>query len=80
MWRLAWFQKFDAVDVVFLIGKQLRMIDPIVFERAHIKRVIAAPTIRIYDAVRHDFALYNWQQSRAGCVRDNLRVNAPTPL
>ena len=50
----------DAINVVFLIGKQLRMIDPIVFKFADIQHVIASPAVRINDAIRNDFVLDNW--------------------
>ena len=48
---------FNTIDVIALVRKELGMIDAIVLEVCHIKRVIAAPSVRINDAIRHDFTL-----------------------
>ena len=70
----------NAVDVIFLVGKQLGMVDAVVFKFAYIEHVVSPPAIGIDDAIRDYFALDNWDQRRAGCVRDNLRIHTATAL
>jgi aconitase A len=43
----------NPVDVVLLVGEQLRMVDSEVMEVRHIQHVVAPPTVRVDDAVRH---------------------------
>ena len=42
----------DPVDVILLLGKELRVIDPKVFEIRHIQRIVSLPAVSINDAVR----------------------------
>lgn len=65
----------DTVDMVSTLGKEFRMVDPEVFERANVQRVIAPPTIRIHDAVWCHFALDNRHKRLARGVWDDPRVN-----
>ena len=47
----------NPVDVILLVGKEFRMVDPQVLEVRDIQYVIAAPAIRIDNTVRHHFLL-----------------------
>ena len=70
----------DPVDVVVSICKQDRMVDAVVLERADIERIVASPAIRIDNAVGYNFALNYGHQSIALGIRNDTRVNLPTPL
>ncbi len=70
----------DPVDVVLPLSEEFRVVDPIVLKLRNIQRVITPPTVRINDAIGHDFALDNRRQSRARSVGDNLGINLPTPF
>ena len=70
----------DPVDVVPLVGEQLRVIDPKVFEVGDVERVVALPAVGIDDAIGDDLALNNRQQSSAGSIGNDLRVNLPATL
>ena len=45
----------NSIDVIALVRKELGMIDAIVLKTSNIKRIIATPSVRINDAIRHDF-------------------------
>ena len=49
---------FNAVNVVLTVCKFLGMVDAVMDETAHVQLVVAAQTIRVNNAVRHDF-LFN---------------------
>ena len=70
----------NPVDVILLVGEQLRVVDPEVMEVRHIKHVVAPPTVRIDDAVRHDLARHDREQSCRRRIGNYLRVNLPTTL
>lgn len=55
----------DAIDVVMLVGKQLRMIEPEMVEVGDVEYIIAAVAISIDNAVRLDFAR-NYGGQRVG--------------
>ena len=42
---------FDPIDMIFLLGKHLGMINAVVFEPRYIQDIIPAPAIGIDDAV-----------------------------
>ena len=46
---------FDTIDVIGLVCKQFRMVDPEVFEIRYIQHVISSLAVRIDNAVRHNF-------------------------
>ena len=46
----------DAVDVVLFISKEFGVVDAAVLESRYVEHVVAAPTIRINDTVRHHLA------------------------
>ena len=71
---------FNAIYVILLFGKQLAVVDSEVFKFCHIQRIITAPTIRIDDTVRNDFALNNRREGDTRCVGNTLRVNTATAL
>ena len=48
----------NAVNVVLPVGKFLGMVDAVMDKTAYVQLVIAAQTIRVNNAVRHDF-LFN---------------------
>ena len=52
----------DPIDMVLLVCKQFRVIDPKVVKVRDIQHIVAAPTIRIDDAVRNDLAFHDGQQ------------------
>lgn len=54
-----------TINVIVLISKQLTMIYTIVLERTHIKYIITAQAIGIYNAVRSYFLSNNRQQGFA---------------
>ena len=45
---------FDAIEVVLFVCKKFGVVNSIVLEIGHIQHVIATPTVRINDAIRHD--------------------------
>ena len=47
----------DAIDVVLFVSKEFGMVDAEMLEFRDIQNVVAAPAIRIDDAVRHHLAL-----------------------
>ena len=81
--RLAWFQKpapaqvgvLDAVDVVFLVGEQLTVIDTKVVELRHIDGVIGSPIVRLDNGIRLDAIGYDRHQRFTRRIRDHLRVD-----
>lgn len=70
----------DAIDVVLLVRELLRMVDPQVLESGRIEDVVPLPAIRIDDAVRDYLALYNRIQRGRRGIRNDPRVDLPTPL
>ncbi len=54
----------DTIDVVLLVCKEFGMVDPKVMEIRYVQHVVAAPTVRINDAIRNDFTFDDRQQ---GC-------------
>ena len=54
----------NPVSVILLVCKELGMVDPKVMEIRDMQHVVAAPAIRINNAVRNDFAFDDWQQGR----------------
>ena len=70
----------NAIDVILLVCKKLRVVDPEVFEVGNIQHVIPPPTIGIDDAVRHELTRHDREQRGAGGIRDNLRVDPSSSL
>ena len=54
----------NPVDVILLVCKEFGMVDPKVMEIRDVQHVVAAPAIRINDAVRNHFTFDDWQQGR----------------
>jgi len=54
----------DPVDVILLVCKEAGMVDPKVMEIRDVQHLVAAPAIRINDAVRNHFTFDDWQQGR----------------
>ena len=54
----------NPVDVILLVCKEVGMVDPKVMEIRDVQHVVAAPAIRINDAVRNHFTFDDWQQGR----------------
>ena len=62
----------NAVNVVLTVGKFLGMVDTVMDKTTHVQLVVAAQTIRVKNAVRHDFLFANSHQSiRLGIIYDN---------
>ena len=55
----------NAVDVVMPVSKQHAVVDAAVLELGHIKRIVAAPAVRVNNAVWPCFLLYDRQQGLA---------------
>ncbi len=70
----------NAIDVIVAVCEELRMVDTEVMEVWHIQYIIAAPAVRINDAVRHNLALYDGDQRGAWNIWDNLGINFSTPF
>ena len=49
----------NAVDVVLAVGKFLGMVDAVMDKTAYVQLVVTAQTIRVNNAVRHDFLFDN---------------------
>ena len=63
---------FNAVNVVLTVCKFLGMVDAVMGKTTHVQLVVAAQTIRVNNAVRHDFLFANSHQSiRLGIIYDN---------
>ena len=56
------------------------MVDPEVLEVGNIQHVVASPTVRIDDAVRHYLTLHDRHQRGAGGIGNDLRVDLATSL
>ena len=54
----------NPVNVILLVCKESGMVDPKVMEIRDMQHVVAAPAIRINNAVRNDLAFDDWQQGR----------------
>ena len=54
---------FNAVNMVPSVCKFLGMVDAVMDKTVHVRLVVAAQTIRINNAVRHDFLFDNRHQS-----------------
>src|ERR1700722_5873299 len=65
----------DAVDMVFLIGEELRMIDAEVLEAGYIENVVGTEGVGVDDAVGDDLVLEDGLQGLALGVRDDLRID-----
>lgn len=48
---------FNPINMVFLIRKQLRMVDPKMLKIRYIQDIITPPTVRINNSIRNDFVL-----------------------
>ena len=70
----------DPVDMILLVSKQFRMIDPEVVEGRDIQYIVATLTIRVDDAIRHHLALDDRHQGRRRCIGNDLRVDLAAPL
>ena len=70
----------NTVDVIPVLGKELRVVDPEVFEVRHIQHIVAPPAVRIDDAVGHHLALNDRYQCGRGSVWNDLGVDLPAPL
>ena len=55
----------NAIDVIVAVCEELRMVDAEVMDVRHIQHIIAAPAVRITDAVRHNLSLYDGDQRGA---------------
>jgi len=47
----------NAIDMVPLVSKEFRVVDATMLECRYVEHVVAAPAVRIDDAVRHHLAL-----------------------
>ena len=65
----------DAVDVIFAVREQFRMIDTDVMEIGYIEGVVASPGIRVDDAIGQDHAVYDRHQGLGTGVGDHLCVD-----
>ena len=54
----------NPINVIFVVCKEFGMVDPKMMEIRYVQHIVAAPTIRINDAIRNDFTLDDRQQ---GC-------------
>ena len=70
----------DAVDVISGVGKEPGMVDAEMVEVRYVQHIVTLPAVRIDNAVGHDLALDDGDQSGPGCVGDNLGIDLPTPL
>ena len=70
----------DPVDVILLVCKELRMIDPAVMEVGNIQRIVSSERVRVDDAVRFDLLLDDRQQGLRPSIRNDRRVDLATPL
>ena len=70
----------DPVDVVVLIGEQLRVVDAGVMKARHVKRVIAPEAVRVDDAVGQDHALHDGQKRVGAGVGYHHRVDPASTL
>lgn len=68
----------DAVDVVFLIGEQLGVVDAVVLEVGHVEHVVGAQRVRVDDRVGHDLHVDDGLQRRSLHVRDDLGIDLAT--
>ncbi len=70
----------NAIDVIMPVCKQLTMVDSVVPEIRHIQCIVAAPGVRIHDAVRYDLVLHNIHQGVRSSIGYDLRINLATAL
>lgn len=70
----------NAVDVVVAVRKELGMVDSEMMKVRHIQHVIAAPAVRIDDAVGDDFALDDWHERCRGGVGNYFGKDLSTPV
>ena len=49
----------NPVDMIFLVCKELRMVDAEMLELRYIQYIVAAPTVGINNAIWHHLALNN---------------------
>ena len=70
----------DTVDVVVVIGEQLRMIDTDMMEVRDVERVITCPGVRINDAVGQDHTVHDGHQGLGAGIWDHLGIDLATAL
>ena len=70
----------DAIDVISSLGKEFRMIDAEVLERADIKRVVAQPAVWINDAIGRNFTFNDGYERLPSRIWDHACVNFSTTL
>jgi len=70
----------DPVDVVVLVGEQLRVVDAGVMEARHVKRVIAPEAVRVDDTGGQDHALHDGQKRVGAGVGYHYRVDPASTL
>ena len=68
----------NTIDVIMAICKQLTMVDSVVPEFRHIQCIVAAPSIRIHNAIWYDFVLHDIHQCIRPSIGDHLRINLAT--
>src|SRR5882762_831610 len=64
----------DAVDVVFPVGKQFGMVDPVVFETGNIQHIVRTEGIGIHDAIGNDLVFQDGLQGLALHIGNNLCI------
>jgi len=66
---------FNSVDMIFTFGKRLGMVDALMVEAAHVKRIVGTVRIGVNDAVRLDFAGNDGHQRLGSGVVDHDGVD-----
>ena len=70
----------DPVDMVFLVGEQKGMLDPVVIEPGHIQRIVAIPAAGTDNAVGNDFSSIIGISIADAALSMTLRANLAAPL
>ena len=70
----------DPIDVVVSISEELRVVDSHVVKITDIKGIVGLESVGVNDAIGNHFLLDDRQDSLGFGVRDDGRVNLPTPL
>src|SRR6202012_180673 len=70
----------DAIDVVLLVGEELRMIDAQMMKVGYIKRIVRLKRVRINDAIGRNFLFDDRHQSLGLCIGYNRGKNLPAPF
>ena len=70
----------NPIDMIFNIHEGFRMVDPVMLKIADIENIIAAPAVRIDDAIGYNFAGHDGHQRLTRRIGNDLSIDSSATL